>query len=105
MKVLITGGAGFIGSHMADAFRAKGDEVAIFDNFSTGSLPNLDKFSGEVISGDIRDYEKIDPLIENSDLIIHLAAALGVDKIMHDPIESMSVNVLGTTAALEENWF
>jgi UDP-glucose 4-epimerase len=101
MKVLITGGAGFIGSHMADAFRAKGDEVAIFDNFSTGSLPNLDKFSGEVISGDIRDYEKIDPLIEKSDLIIHLAAALGVDKIMHDPIESMSVNVLGSEVVLK----
>ena len=101
MRVLITGGAGFIGSHMADTFTANGDQVTIFDNFTTGSAPNLNDFKGEIVTGDIRDQKKIDPLIANSDLVIHLAAALGVDRIMHDPIESMSVNVLGSEVVLK----
>ena len=86
---------------MADTFTANGDQVTIFDNFTTASSPNLNNFKGEVVTGDIRDLKKIDPLIADSDLVIHLAAALGVDKIMHDPIESMSVNVLGSEVVLK----
>ena len=102
MKVLITGGAGFIGSHLAEHFQNSGDEVAILDNFSTGSKKNLEifNFSGKTIDGDIRDTKLVESLIEQTDLVLHMAAALGVANIMNSPIESISTNITGSEVVL-----
>ena len=103
MRVLITGGAGFIGSHLAKYFELAGEEVTILDNFSTGSKANLQviNFAGEVIEGDIRDQANLEPLVAKSDLILHMAAALGVDNIMNSTLESISTNIVGSTKVLE----
>ena len=98
MKILITGGAGFIGSHLADFYCAQGDAVTILDNFTTGSEANLNaiNFQGKKVQGDIRDKELAESLISDSDLVLHMAAALGVANIMNSPIESMSINIAGS---------
>ena len=102
MKVLITGGAGFIGSHLADHFQKLGDEVTILDNLSTGNLKNLENFgfSGKTINGDIRDTKLVESLIAETDLVLHMAAALGVANIMNSPIESISTNITGSEVVL-----
>jgi UDP-glucose 4-epimerase len=98
VKILITGGAGFIGSHLAEYFCAKGDAVTILDNFTTGSEANLSAFNfpGTKVNGDIRDKYLAESLIEDADLVLHMAAALGVANIMNSPIESMSINIAGS---------
>ena len=82
MNALVTGGAGFIGSHLTERLLKDGHKVAVIDNLSTGSLTNIESFkehSGlEFVEGDIRDVELIEPLIERNDTIFHLAAAVGV---------------------------
>jgi UDP-glucose 4-epimerase len=102
VKVLITGGAGFIGSHLAEHFQNAGDEVAILDNFSTGSKRNLEvfDFSGQTIDGDIRDTNLVESLIRQTDLVLHMAAALGVANIINSPIESISTNITGSEVVL-----
>jgi UDP-glucose 4-epimerase len=102
MRVFITGGAGFIGSHLCDAFISRGDEVTILDNLSTGSLDNVAHLKGkiEVTHGDIRDKALIDSLVDDSDLVLHMAAALGVDNILENPIESISTNFYGSEVVL-----
>ena len=103
MKYLITGGAGFIGSHLAEKLITRGDQVVIFDNLSTGSSKNF--FSiGEKIKfeqGDILDKIKIDNLVADSDFVVHLAAALGVFKIVNKPLESLMTNLQGSEIVLE----
>ena len=103
MKVLITGGAGFICSFLAQEYENNGHSVTILDNLSTGNLKNLNSFGfkGERISGDIRDMALVDGLIEKSDLVFHMAAALGVSNIMNSPIESISTNILGSEVVLK----
>jgi UDP-glucose 4-epimerase len=103
MRVFITGGAGFIGSHLAKNYEETGHVVTILDNFSTGSVENLKSidFAGETINGDIRNQKLLEPLIEDSDLVLHMAAALGVDNIMNSTLESISTNVIGSTTVLE----
>jgi len=96
MKVLITGGAGFIGSHLADAFVTRGDQVTVIDNFSTGTASNLGNSFVEVVEGDIRDAALMDRLVEKSDLVMHMAAALGVKNIMEKPLEAISTNLGGS---------
>ena len=102
MKVFITGGAGFIGSHLCDALILRGDEVTILDNLSTGSHENIAHLKGkiEVIQGDIRDKALVESLVDNSDLVLHMAAALGVDNILENPIESISTNFYGSEVVL-----
>ncbi len=102
MKVLITGGAGFIGSHLAEHFQNLGDEVTILDNFSTGSKRNLEifGFSGKSVDGDIRDSKLVESLIAETDLVLHMAAALGVANIINSPIESISTNITGSEIVL-----
>lgn len=102
MRVFITGGAGFIGSHLCDALILRGDEVTILDNLSTGSLDNVAHINGkiEVIQGDIRDKALVDSLVANSDLVLHMAAALGIDNILENPIESISTNFYGSEVVL-----
>lgn len=101
MKVLVTGGAGFIGSHLSVAYQEMGNEVTIIDDFSTGTNSNLQEFNGKLIQGDIRDSALIDSLTSDSDLVLHMAAALGVQNIMENPIESMSINILGSEVVLK----
>jgi UDP-glucose 4-epimerase len=102
MRVFITGGAGFIGSHLCDALVAEGKEVTILDNLSTGSKKNIAHLEGKikVIQGDIRDQKLVESLVEGSDLVLHMAAALGVDNILENPIESISTNFYGSEIVL-----
>ena len=102
MRVFITGGAGFIGSHLCDALVAEGKEVTILDNLSTGSKKNIAHLEGKikVFQGDIRDQKLVESLVENCDLVLHMAAALGVDNILENPIESMSTNFYGSEIVL-----
>jgi len=102
MKVFITGGAGFIGSHLCDALIAEGKEVTILDNLSTGSKKNIAHLEGKikVLQGDIRDQKLVESLVENCDLVLHMAAALGIDNILENPIESISTNFHGSEVVL-----
>ena len=102
MRVFITGGAGFIGSHLADHYVNAGYTVTLLDNFSTGSKANISHLEGKVttINGDIRNIELIDQLTKDSDLVLHMAAALGVNTILESPLESMSTNITGSEVVL-----
>ena len=102
MRVFITGGAGFIGSHLCDALVAEGKKVTILDNLSTGSKKNIAHLEGKikVVQGDIRDQKLVESLVVESDLILHMAAALGVDNILENPIESISTNFYGSEIVL-----
>jgi UDP-glucose 4-epimerase len=102
MRVFITGGAGFIGSHLADHYVNAGHQVTLLDNFSTGSKSNIAHLEGKVttIDGDIRNVELIDQLTKDSDLVLHMAAALGVNTILESPLESMSTNITGSEVVL-----
>ena len=103
MKVLITGGAGFIGSHLADFFIREGSDVCVLDNLTTGSRDNLrgPAEKAKLIIGDIRNQELVEQLVSEADLILHMAAALGVDNIMSDTIESISTNIYGSEVVLD----
>ena len=102
MRVLVTGGAGFIGSHLADALIARGDYVVALDNFSTGSTSNIKHITKnfEIIDGDIRNAELINDTIKDVDLVFHMAAALGVNTILESPLESISTNIAGSEVVL-----
>jgi UDP-glucose 4-epimerase len=102
VRVFITGGAGFIGSHLCDVLVARGDEVSILDNLSTGSKGNIAHLEGKikVAQGDIRDQVLVESLVDNSELVLHMAAALGVDNILENPIESISTNFYGSEVVL-----
>ena len=103
MKYLITGGAGFIGSHLSDALVARGDSVVVLDNFTTGSKENLSGVAGSVsvVSGDILDSALVTKLVGESDFVVHLAAALGVFNIVNKPLESLKTNLQGSEIVLE----
>ena len=103
MKYLITGGAGFIGSHLAEKLIARGDRVVIFDNLSTGSDSNLSGIKEKIKfeEGDILDKVVIDRLVAESDYVVHLAAALGVFNIVNKPLESLKTNLQGSETVLE----
>jgi len=102
MRAFITGGAGFIGSHLADALIARGDSVTILDNLSTGSKKNIAHLEGKITlhEGDIRDKELVDRLVAESDTVFHMAAALGVKNIMENTIESIDRNFSGSEVVL-----
>ena len=102
MRVLITGGAGFIGSHLADHYVKAGHQVTLLDNFSTGAHTNIAHLEGKVniVDGDIRNVELVNQLTQNTDLVLHMAAALGVNTILESPLESMSTNITGSEVVL-----
>ena len=102
MRVFITGGAGFIGSHLADHYVNAGHQVTLLDNFSTGAQENIAHLIGKVttVDGDIRNIELIDQLTKDTDLVLHMAAALGVNTILESPLESMSTNITGSEVVL-----
>jgi UDP-glucose 4-epimerase len=102
MRAFITGGAGFIGSHLADALIARGDIVTILDNMSTGSQANIAHLDGKITihTGDIRDQALVEKLVADSDIVFHMAAALGVKNIMEHTIESIDRNFSGSEVVL-----
>ena len=103
MKYLITGGAGFIGSHLAEKLISRGDQVVIFDNLSTGSASNLTGIKENIKfeNGNILDKALIDKSVADSDYVVHLAAALGVFNIVNKPLESLKTNLQGSEIVLE----
>jgi UDP-glucose 4-epimerase len=103
MKYLITGGSGFIGSHLAESLITKGDEVVIIDNQSTGSITNLKNIDSKVklIDGDILDKSLLEKYVLESDYVVHLAAALGVLNIVNKPLQSLKINIQGTENVLD----
>lgn len=106
MKVLVTGGAGFIGSHLVDALLNKGLEVAVIDNFSTGAKKNLEHHIGTdadlvVYEGDIIDDEYIEDSINGAEYVFHLAAIRSVPKSIDDPVAVNRANITGTLKVLE----
>ena len=102
MRVFITGGAGFIGSHLVDHYLAEGHEVTILDNMSTGTAKNIDhvKKQIEIHQGDIRDSSLVDKLVSKSDQVLHMAAALGVNTILESTVESVSTNFNGSEVVI-----
>ncbi len=103
MRVFITGGAGFIGSHLADALIARGDSVTILDNLSTGTKENIAPIFDKVtfVEGDIRNQELVEELTKDVDVVLHMAAALGVQTIMHHTVESVSTNFTGSEVVMQ----
>jgi len=103
MKVLVTGGAGFIGSHLTDSLLLSNDEITVVDNFSTGNINNLDhaKSKINIIEGDIRDQNLIERTVSEVDLVFHMAAALGVSNILNSTLDSISVNITGSDVVLK----
>ena len=103
MRAFITGGAGFIGSHLADALIARGDSVIILDNLSTGSKENIAQILDEVtfVEGDIRNQELVEELTRGADVVLHMAAALGVQTIMNHTVESVSTNFTGSEVVMQ----
>jgi UDP-glucose 4-epimerase len=99
-KFLITGGAGFIGSHLTQALLDRNDEVVVLDNFSTGPQKNLTGTKAQVISGSIFDEKLVEDLVSKSDHVLHLAAALGVFNIVNKPLESLKTNLQGAEIVL-----
>jgi UDP-glucose 4-epimerase len=104
MRALVTGGAGFIGSHLTERLLKDGHAVCIIDNLSTGRLENLEACKRhsnlELVVGDIRDARLIEPLVARSDTIFHLAAAVGVKLIAEDPVHTIETNIGGTEIVL-----
>ena len=103
MKYLITGGAGFIGSSLIEKLIARGDQVVVFDNLSTGSAENLSGVKNIVKfeQGNILDKIAIDKLVSESEYVVHLAAALGVFNIVNKPLDSIKTNLQGSEIVLE----
>ena len=103
MRYLVTGGAGFIGSHLADSLVAKDHQVVVVDNLSTGSLNHLIKIKEKIefSEGNILNKMLIDKLVSESDYVVHLAAALGVFNIVNKPLESLKTNLQGSEVVLE----
>ena len=105
MKVLVTGGAGFIGSHLSESLLEEGHEVTILDNLSTGRLENVRHLESNpkfhIVIGDILNERLVDKLIERVDWVFHLAAAVGVQLIVKDPLRSMMTNIRGSEIVLE----
>ncbi|MHB1328576.1 MAG: SDR family oxidoreductase [Gemmatimonadales bacterium] len=94
---LVTGGAGFIGSHLVHALVERGDKVRVLDNFSTGSRENLASLTGvDVIEGDIRSYHTVREAVDGVHFVLHQAALPSVPRSIRDPITSNDVNVVGT---------
>ncbi|KUP98321.1 NAD-dependent epimerase/dehydratase family protein [Thermobifida cellulosilytica] len=105
MKALVTGGAGFIGSHLCDYLVAQGHQVTVLDDLSTGSEENLRQLADapnfEFVKGSILDAALVDDLVGSCDTVFHLAAAVGVHTIVDRPLESLRVNLHGTETVVD----
>jgi len=108
MRFLLTGGAGFIGSHLADALLARGDRVVLFDDLSTGRLRNVEHLLHgsfaervEFAEGSVRDYPTVSALVERTDVVVHLAASVGVQLVISRPLDALLNNIRGTEIVLD----
>ena len=103
MKYLVTGGAGFIGSHLCERLISRGEQAIILDNYSTSSISNIVGFQQQVkvVEGNILNKSLVDELVAESDYVVHLAAALGVLNIVNKPLDSLRTNLQGTEVVLE----
>ena len=105
IKALITGGAGFIGSHLSEELLNRGYQVSVIDNMSTGSLTNVEQLAKDpkfqLIETTIHDEKTLDMAVKDCDVIFHLAAAVGVHLIVEDPVKVIETNILGTHSILK----
>ncbi|MEX1129184.1 MAG: GDP-mannose 4,6-dehydratase [Vicinamibacterales bacterium] len=105
MHVLITGGAGFVGSHLSEAFLERGDEVFVLDNLSTGSIDNIAHLKGragfDYVIDDVENESLLAEHIDRADVVVHLAAAVGVKLIVEQPVHTIETNVHGTEVVLK----
>src|SRR6185436_9677713 len=103
--VLITGGAGFIGSHLADAYLGRGDEVFIIDDLSTGSINNIEHIKRDprfhYTIDTVQNYPVVAELVDQCDVVFHLAAAVGVKLIVESPVRTIETNVRGPEIVLD----
>jgi len=99
-RVLVTGGAGFIGSNLVRALLERGDEVRVLDNFSTGNRANLAGLDVEIVEGELRSYERVHRAMRQSEIVYHLGALGSVPRSVQDPLTSSAVNVEGTLNVL-----
>jgi len=106
MRALITGGAGFIGSHLADRLLDRGDQVVLLDDLSTGRLANIEHLTGspdaEFVLGSVLNVDLVDHVVSRVDTVFHLAAAVGVNLIVEKPLESLMTNIRGTETVIEK---
>jgi UDP-glucose 4-epimerase len=102
MRVLVTGGAGFIGSNVVRALLARGDDVCVLDNFSTGSRANLAGLEDhvELVEGDLRSYERVHTAVRGVEIVLHQGALPSVPRSVQDPLTTTAVNVEGTLNVL-----
>lgn len=105
MRYLVTGGAGFIGSHLSESLVARGDTVVALDNLATGDSRNLERLEGRegfrLVLGSILDELLVDELVAECDVVVHLAAAVGVKLIVEQPLRSLRTNIRGTEIVLD----
>ncbi len=106
MRAVVTGGAGFVGSHLVDALLAGGHSVTVLDDLSTGRVDNLtfslQNHDLELICGSVLDPEVVDDVVSRNDVVFHLAAAVGTKLIVEQPLESLLTNIRGTEILLEK---
>ena len=106
MKSLITGGAGFVGSHLADRLVERGDQVILLDDLSTGRFANIEHLIGgptvEFVLGSVLNADLVDHVVSKADVVYHLAAAVGVNLIVEKPLESLMTNIRGTETVVEK---
>ena len=106
MRALLTGGAGFIGSHLTDALLGRGYQVIALDNLSTGRYENIEHLKGrsdfEFVLGSILNADLVDDVVARSDVVFHLAAAVGVELIVEHPVESLATNIRGSEIVFEK---
>jgi len=99
-RVLVTGGAGFIGSNLVRGLLARGDDVRVLDNFSTGNRANLEGLEIEIVEGELRSYERVHNAVRGTEVVYHLGALGSVPRSVQDPLTSSAVNVEGTLNVL-----
>jgi nucleoside-diphosphate-sugar epimerase len=99
-KVLVTGGAGFIGSNLVRELLERGDDVRVLDNFSTGNRRNIEDLDVEVVEGELRSYERVHNAVRGVETVFHLGALGSVPRSVQDPLTSSAVNIEGTLNVL-----
>ena len=106
MRALVTGGAGFIGSHLVEALLDRGDEVRVIDDLSTGRFENIAHLEGKpgftYVIDTILDDQIVGELVSEVDVVFHLAAAVGVAYIIENPLKSLETNIRGTEVVLQK---